>query len=50
MNIYFILLVTIIVSITLFGILVKLLNYLPRKYHKSIQLVGSLGIIVVIIL
>ena len=48
MNIYFILLVTIIISITLFGILVKVLDYLPRKYHKSIELVGSLGIIVVI--
>ena len=48
MNIYFILLITIIVSCILFGIFVKMLIYLPKKYHRSIELMSSLGIILVI--
>ena len=48
MNIYFILLTTIIASCILYGIFVKILIYLPKKYYRSIELMSSLGIILVI--
>lgn len=48
MNIYFILLTTIIASCILFGIFVKMLIYLPKKYHRSIELMSSMGMILVI--
>jgi hypothetical protein len=48
MDIYFILLITTIVSGALFGIFVRLLNFIPKKYHKSIELMSSVGLILVI--
>ena len=45
---YFIIILILLVSILSFGILVKLLNYIPKKFHKSIQLMSSFGIILVI--
>ena len=37
-----------IVSLIIFFTLVKLFEFIPKKYHKNIQLMSSLGIIVVI--
>ena len=48
MEIYFIVLIILIISGISFGILIKLLNYIPIKYHKSIQLMSSFGIVLII--
>lgn len=37
-----------IISIFIFYVLVKTFEYIPKHYHKSIQLIGSLSIIIVI--
>ena len=48
MEIYFIVLIILIISGISFGILVKILNYIPKTYHKSIQLMSSFGIVLII--
>jgi hypothetical protein len=48
MNLLTIVPIIIFISIITFGVLVKLLTNVPKKYHKSIQLMGSLGIIIII--
>lgn len=48
MEIYFIVALILIISGISFGILVKLLNYIPKTYHKSIQLMSSFGIVLII--
>jgi hypothetical protein len=37
-----------IISIFIFFVLVKIFGYIPKHYHKNIQLIGSLSIIIVI--
>ena len=48
MNVLTIIPIIISISIIAFGVLVKLLTIIPKKYHKSIQLMGSFGIILII--
>jgi hypothetical protein len=48
MNNYFLGVVIFIVSIFIFYLLVKLFEFIPRHYHRNIQLIGSLSIIIVI--
>ena len=48
MEIYLIVMLILIISSISFVILVKILNYIPKKFHKSIQLMSSFGIILVI--
>jgi len=48
MEIYFIIAIILLISIVSFGILVKILNYIPKKFHKSIQLMSSFGIVLII--
>ena len=48
MEIYFIVPIILIISCISFGILVKILNYIPKKFHKSIQLMSSFGIVLII--
>lgn len=48
MEIYFIVAIILLISSLSFGILVKLLNYIPKKFHKSIQLMSSFGIVLII--
>jgi hypothetical protein len=44
----FIVLLILIISILSVGIIVKLINYIPKQYHKSIQLMSSFGIVIII--
>ena len=48
MNLIIIVPIIVTISIITFGILVKLLGAVPKKYHKSIQLMGSFGIVLII--
>jgi hypothetical protein len=48
MNNYFIGVIIFIVSIFIFYLLVKLFEFIPKHYHRNIQLIGSLSIIIVI--
>jgi hypothetical protein len=48
MEIYFIVAIILIISGISFGILIKILNYIPKSYHKSIQLTSSFGIVLII--
>ena len=48
MEIHFIVAIIIIISGISFGILIKILNYIPKRYHKSIQLTSSFGIVLII--
>lgn len=48
MEIYFIVLIVLIISSISFAVLIKLLNYIPKYYHKSIQLMSSFGIVLII--
>ena len=48
MEIYFIVAIILIISGISFVILIKLLNYIPKRYHKSIQLTSSFGIVLII--
>ena len=48
MEIYLIVMIILIISSISFGILVKILNYIPKKFHKSIQLMSSFGIVLII--
>jgi len=48
MNVLTIIPIIIFISIITFGVLVKLLTIIPKTYHKSIQLMGSFGIILII--
>jgi hypothetical protein len=48
MEIYFIVAIILIVSGISFGILVKILHSIPKIYHKSIQLMSSFGIVLII--
>jgi len=48
MEIYVIVAIILIISGISFGILIKLLNYIPKTYHKSIQLMSSFGIVLII--
>lgn len=45
---YFLGFFIIIISIFIFYLLVQLFEFIPRHYHKNIQLIGSLSIIIVI--
>ena len=47
MEIIFIVLLIIVTFIS-FGVIVKLIQYIPKKYHKSIKLMSSFGIVVLI--
>lgn len=38
----------VVISIMTFGVLVKSLGAVPKKYHKSIQLIDSFGIVLII--
>ena len=48
MEFYFIVAIILLVTCIFFVILIKLLNYIPKRYHKSIQLMSSFGIILII--
>jgi hypothetical protein len=48
MEIYIIATLILIISIIVFMILVKLLNVIPKKYHKSMELTSSFGIVLII--
>ena len=45
---FFIITLILLVSVLSFGIIVKMFDSIPKKYHASIQLTGSFGIIFVI--
>ena len=48
MEIYFMILIILFISSMSFVVLIKLLNYIPKNYHKSIQLMSSFGIVIII--
>ena len=48
MNNYIIIFIIVVTSVTIFVSFVKIFDNIPKRYHKSIQLMSSLGIILII--